>query len=1087
MAKSHLNQPISGREPIDMGGFRIMRNPRNLLALSSSALAVATCLIVPGVAQAQSTGAAAATAQPATANSGVAQADAQVGDEVVVTGIRASLERSIAIKRDSTGVVDAISSEDIGKFPDTNLAESLQRITGVSIDRRNGEGAEVTVRGFGPQYNLVTLNGRQLAASDQTPVGGDENADFGRNTSRSFDFSNLTSEGVKTLEVYKTGRAAVPTGGIGATINVVTRKPLDSREGGVTGSLSVKANYDTSSKDCLSCGSHVTPQVSGLINLVNQDETFGVTVYGSYQQRNFSTIAATVNDWNITTLAQFLAPTSGNVNSATQINNAPSNMNALVARPNDARYHFAEDSERRVNGQIVAQWKPTDTFTITADTFYALNNAKERRSDESNWFNRPFDVVTFDTGHSVATTTYLHEVIAGGTKDAGFEQQYRAQQNALKDFGLNGKWDATDSFTVAVDGHVSVSDSRPDNPNGMSSSMLALSSPTLQSHSWDYSDNGFPVQTVTYADPSTTSPGHPVLKGNGDGKLDVGDVGTQQWRQTAVNFHQNLKEARIDAGWKFNDQIRFDFGGDYRDSKTRSTQYSYQEVLGDWGNVNPRDVEAIAPGQLETFCLVCRFHDHDTKSSGDGLTAFRTEDATKLGNTLAAYYAAQGHVNGLTGSADDRIREKIAAVYGQFTWKGQLGAMDAGLVAGLRYETTKVSAVSFQAVPLDIRWQSDNDFIQDVSATPQAVTGKGKYHNFLPSIDFNLNFTDKLIGRLSYSRTIARPSYGNMFASTTASNPNDATAVGGVAGGSTGNPNLKPLQSDNFDASLEWYFKPGSYISVGGFYKNVKNFIGNAVIPQHEFGLRDPSSGAAGSRSGTAKTQLQAMGVDVNDVNLFTYTALMQQNGGNTAAATSTFQANLVPGTKALNQAFVDSTLAAVDIVADSNDPLFTFNVNTPINNKSAHIYGAELAGEYFFGNTGFGIAAQYTLVRGNVGIDVTADPTANQFALLGLSDTAAGTLIYDKHGLSARVSLNWRASFLSDINRGGSHNPVFTAPYHQVDASVSYDITPKISVEVQGINLLGEGIKTYARSTNEIYFIQEGEARYLAGVRFKF
>ncbi len=107
-------------------------------------------------------------------------------------------------------------------------------------------------------------------------------------------------------------------------------------------------------------------------------------------------------------------------------------------------------------------------------------------------------------------------------------------------------------------------------------------------------------------------------------------------------------------------------------------------------------------------------------------------------------------------------------------------------------------------------------------------------------MDININFTDQLIGRLSYSRTISRPSYGDMFASTTACQPNDATAVGGVAGGSTGNPGLKPLQSDNFDASLEWYFKPGSYVSAGGFYKNVKNFIGNAVIPTSLFGLRDP-------------------------------------------------------------------------------------------------------------------------------------------------------------------------------------------------------------------------------------------------------
>jgi TonB-dependent receptor len=129
------------------------------------------------------------------------------------------------------GVVDAISAEDIGKFANTNLAESLQRITGVSIDRVNGEGSTVTVRGFGAQYNLVTLNGRQLATSNIVAVGGDQNGDGAGGFGRSFDFSNLASEGVKTLEVYKTGRAAIPSGGIGATINIVGVPPLDQKPG----------------------------------------------------------------------------------------------------------------------------------------------------------------------------------------------------------------------------------------------------------------------------------------------------------------------------------------------------------------------------------------------------------------------------------------------------------------------------------------------------------------------------------------------------------------------------------------------------------------------------------------------------------------------------------------------------------------------------------------------------------------------------------------------------------------------------------------------------------------------------------------
>jgi TonB-dependent receptor len=216
------------------------------------------------------------------------------GDEIVVTGVRASLERAMDIKRESSGVVDAVSAEDIGKFPDTNLAESLQRIPGVSIDRRNGEGSKVTVRGFGPSFNLVTLNGRQLATSDVDAVGGDQNVDFSRATSRSFDFSNLSPESVARLEVYKTGRAAVPSGGIGAAINVVTLRPLDGNDDGLRGSIGAKALYDLSND-----GFDVQPEVSGMLSWSNPDDTFGVSVFGAYQKRKASAASATSNSWNV--------------------------------------------------------------------------------------------------------------------------------------------------------------------------------------------------------------------------------------------------------------------------------------------------------------------------------------------------------------------------------------------------------------------------------------------------------------------------------------------------------------------------------------------------------------------------------------------------------------------------------------------------------------------------------------------------------------------------------------------------------------------------------------------------------------------
>ena len=130
-------------------------------------------------------------------------------EEVVVTGLRASLQASMDIKREAVGVVDAITAEDMGKFPDTNLAESLQRITGISIDRRNGEGAQVTARGFGPQFNLVTLNGRQIPGADgfgngEITIGGQGSG------TRSFNFAQLASEAITSVEVYKTSRADFP-------------------------------------------------------------------------------------------------------------------------------------------------------------------------------------------------------------------------------------------------------------------------------------------------------------------------------------------------------------------------------------------------------------------------------------------------------------------------------------------------------------------------------------------------------------------------------------------------------------------------------------------------------------------------------------------------------------------------------------------------------------------------------------------------------------------------------------------------------------------------------------------------------------
>jgi TonB-dependent receptor len=1060
------------------------------LRISASALALAVGLAAPGVAAAQPQTTAPDAAPPAAPTDDQA---ASSGD-IVVTGVRASLERSIAIKRNSNGIVDAISAEDIGKFPNTNLAESLQRITGVSIDRVNGEGSTVTVRGFGAQYNLVTLNGRQLATSNIVTVGGDQNGDGAAGFGRSFDFANLAAEGVKTLEVYKTGRAAVPSGGIGAAINVITRRPLDARQGGFTGTIGAKASYDTSADDCISCGSHVTPEVSGLLSWSDNDQKVGVSLFGSYQKRNFSVPSVANNDWSIHTLSSFLTDTALLTPTA-KLNNVPTNPNVLVSVPDDSRYHFSESSRERLNGQAMLQFRPTDGLTITADGLYAQLRQSERRSTQSNWFNRPFDEVTFDdASNGIATTSYLHETI-GGVKDEAFEQAYRAQKNRLWDVGLNIDWQATDRLKFVLDGHLGKAESLPDNPNGQTSTTVAFNMPVVTSHSLTTTPGGFPQQTLTFSDctPSVTPNGTPFIKGNCNNKLDAGDLSGAIQRQFASTQTQRIKELRLDGTWDLGGGSKFDFGGGYRTTNTLQTQYNTRQVLGDWGNALPPEIAAVAPGQVFQFCAACQFTHNNPNADANSLVAWRTEDATKLYNTLYQHYIGitndgVGHQNNIDANNYNRVKESIWSVYGQVTWNGTIGNMQAQLVAGARFESTKVNAQSLQPVPLAIVWQADNDFNILNSTDRQALTSKGSYNNLLPSMDFSIGFTDKLKGRFSYSKTIARAPYNNLFASTTIGAPPRPTGIGGTAVGFANDTGLKPLDSDNFDVSLEWYPNKDSYFSVGFFDKRVHNFIGNTLVNRSLFGLRDPTSAAAGTRSGVAKDQLtNQFHADITDVNLFTYTALLQQNNGNVAAANAAFQAHYDPATRALDQGFVDSTLAAVDILANSSDPLFNFSVNTPINNKDAEIYGVEIAGQYFFGRTGFGLAASYTLVRGNVGIDVAADPNVDQFALVGLSDTANVTLIYEKYGISARLAYNWRAKFLSQLNRDTYHNPVYTAPYGQLDLNLSYDLTKNIAVSFEGINLTEEGVRTYGRDPSNTWYLAEGSARYLVGARFKF
>ena len=992
---------------------------------------------------------------------GAALAQTTPDDEIVVTGIRQSLEQSMETKRNADGVVDAISAEDIGKFPDTNLAESLQRITGVSINRVNGEGSEITVRGFGPGFNLITLNGRTMPTADVSIVG--ERSNYNGGGGRSFDFSNLASEGVSKLEVYKTGEAILPTGGIGATVNIRTRRPLDNP--GQSGTLSAKGMYDASNES----NSNVTPEISGLYNWTDDDEIWGVGLFGSYSKRNSGAPTQQVNDWIVQ------RSEDGTIGSgyrrgddSTVITNPPA-AGQLYAIPQDSRYDFSDIQRERINGQAVVQFRPQDAVTFTVDYTFAQNKSSELRYEQTNWFATPMDEIIFqnDSTGSVASAVYMMEV-NNGTKDIGFEQTNRASKDTLNSVGFNMDWAPSDNMKVILDAHHSKAKSGGNNPLGHNATFIAIGAPVNLWHSVDFR-SGYAVQDFEIDDSAS---------GNDDGMLDVGDLATQVARSYTAEMEHTVNEIDLRTVWE-NDMSSLTVGANYRDTKMDRTTGQTQQDLGSWGFSNLRDVEQYAPGVVEPYCLSCLFKDLPV---GRADVAFKA-DAVDLWNALVPVYTDMG--NAITESGGgDIVEEDIFAMFAQFNMHGDFLGRPARLNAGIRYEETDVKSSTNQPVPTGVLWTADNDFLLQYSGQTEAVTGEGHYSHILPNIDFQVEVADNLIARASYSKTIGRAGYTNLFANTTANAPNRPTVLGGQVTGSSNNPALLPLESDNFDVSLEWYFDKSSYVSVGYFKKDTTNFIGTGVVDKNLFGIQDQTSGTAGTRSGDALDVINDLGVDESEANLFTLVALIDANGGNVTAARTEFESHLVGN--ALPQSYVDQVLAMYDVTADANDPLMSFAVQQPLNADSGQIDGWEFALQYFLGDTGFGVAANYTIVNGDITAEPGQDPNENHFALVGLSDTANATLIYENYGFSARFAYNWRDTYLSATNQTGDRSPIYVEDYGQFDLSVSYDITENLSASFEAINITGEDQRTYHRVPEELYFAYDLSPRYTFGLRYK-
>jgi TonB-dependent receptor len=953
--------------------------------------------------------------------------DTAAGD-VVVTGIRASLRQSIDLKRDAQGIVDAISAEEIGKFPDTNLAESLQRITGVSIDRSNGEGQFVTVRGFGPEYNLVVLNGRQLPTS----TIGDGN---GAPVSRSFDFANLASEGVAALEVYKSGRATVPSGGIGSTINIRTPRPFDKM--GLRGSLSARGVIDTSQNG----GKDVTPEVSGIFSDTFADDRIGVLVLGSYQERHFSANQANIgfrdgylgseNNWG--SLAQPGDPR------ATNIQNRPTG-NDVYQVPQNGGYDVVNGKRQRINGQAVLQFRPVDGLTATIDYTYSRNRVDIRDNSVGIWYNHNDTSSSWTNGPVAGPNFYSERFTAGEAKDLAYSASQTSARSENKSLGGNITWEAPGGITLTLDGHHSTAESKPDNQYGNSNS-VGTAIFGIQNQTLNF-QHELPV--ISFA----MYPGIDPL--NASLIVPTGNAFRNSY------FRDEINQAQIKGHWDhgqgFFDSV--DVGFQFTDNKVRSAYSVLQnDTWGGTGGDSAAQRAAAAALLPDSIFNLVGIPDKFAGISGANdasiVKSFYSFDLPTVVGLLDNAYK----ICGGTGSClqpyttDSRVHEKTFAPYLQVNGKFDLFSRTGHLIAGLRYEKTDVTASALVPTPSGARQNSQNEF-NILFAGSGFTTFTGNYQNWLPSVDFDFQPLEHVKLRASYSHTITRADYGSLQGGRRL---DTLFRVGGGTG-SVGNPGLIPFKSRNVDLSAEWYYGNESYLSVGYFHKNVSNYIGSTQVNTTIPGVTTP---VGGPRYQAALAALAASGTEATFANIRDYIG-------------ATYPGSVVNGT----------------IIAQANDPAVNFIVTTPFNSdQTASVDGFEFAIQHNFWQTGFGTILNYTIVNGNREYNNALPSSVSQFAITGLSDSANAVLFYDKHGLQGRIAYNWRKGYLA----GAGTNPVYINTYGQLDASASYAFTRNLSVFVEGINLNGEDRGGHLRSEQNITFVTKQDARYSAGVRIAF
>ena len=750
-------------------------------------------LLVATAAQAQQSGPPTDTAPSGAVKPAPGDHGDQTDNDIVVTGIRASQQASIDAKRQSSVIADIISAEDIGKFPDKNVAEALQRVPGIVINREFGEGERVSLRGTAPNLTKTLVNGHNIATADWFLLDQ-------LSATRSFNYLTLPAEIVGQLDVYKSSQADVEEGGIGGTINVHTRHPLELPRW--SANASAQAVYsDRSDK--------FDPQASGLVSWKNDAETLGVLVGGVYQKRRIRRDGVEVlgyQNYDVSPTITVPAPANAPAGTPGTIAPNPGFNPTLVGAQYGSLIGSAlfQQKRERYGGNVELQFKPSDNLEIVATGLYSRFNADNSNQNYLAWSSN-----ALGGGGRVINPTVVDNTIVKGTilssdngatgravvYDTFYRQAYAETYSGDLDVtfrtGSQGVLHLKGGYTRAV---------------GRTGKQYLDEGGASGGFTFDLTGR---VPQVSFIGVNPTVPND--LAYDFSNISTAGNVDKEKYGY--VDFEQPLEGAfsAIKIGGKYTDHDR-------TSNLTQTTYAPFFTGLTCGGRACTS--ADFAGGSLPGNFL-------KNIAAPGTLTSYYNVDTGKVQAILEGQPAAN-RVQVINPPYAYSVNEKV---YGGYVMvkAGQPDVPGFHANIGLRVvRTEQTSRGNLLGVPAT----TPGAVTGNAFGVYQPVTVKRSYTDFLPALNVWVDLTPQLIARFGAGRTIARPDYTDIV-------PRVNLNVGSLTGDG-GDPRVNRYESDDINTSLEYYPDRETILAAAVYYKQIASYIVNRT-DQEVFPVQTPT------------------------------------------------------------------------------------------------------------------------------------------------------------------------------------------------------------------------------------------------------